>query len=185
MDIILGIYAFVFFIANFKTSFNHLLVNGVTRKHYFISNFIFSILSTLILLVVELAVNFVCKLFNFDTNFLYSLLFSDISFAESIVCLISIIFLASAVGWLIGVLSYRYGTPMILAIIFVPQILITLSGIILEKLNILEQVSKAVMFYFGILDKPAPLVASLNFQITALIITVITWIFMRKMPVKA
>lgn len=185
IDFILGIYVFVFFIANFKTSFNHLINNGITRKDYFFSTIIFSIFSTLVLLVSAIVMSLICKLFNVDTSFFYNMLYNDSSIVEGYIILASILFLASMLGWLIGVLSYRYGTPMILAIIFVPQILITIFGIIISKLNLTEEFLNFTTFYLGLKDSPSPLLASLNFTITAALISLITWIFMKKVPVKA
>jgi len=177
------IYTFVFFIAMFKESFNHLSMNGVTRKTFFIANSIFLLFVSLAIEITSIAFIGINGLLGIHSKLLLDMIY-QCSFFEIIILGLCVSILASFIGWLCSMLTYRFGNYMILVIVFVPQILLTIFGAVISKADKAEEISYLMRYYFGFANGPQPLIACTNLIITAAVIAIINWAFMRKLAVR-
>lgn len=184
-DIIAVIFLFVGFMASFKETFNHLSVNSITRRLFFKSEIIFIVCASFILFILVFLLNGFYNLLGINTKFALYSIYPNLTAATFSALFISLLFMASSVGLLFTVLSYRYGTPMILFLSISPVLIFMIGPILVFRFGLRDILIKIFSYYFGYINNsPQPLAASLNFIITSAIFCGVSWIVMKKMPVK-
>jgi hypothetical protein len=92
--------------------------------------------------------------------------------------------LASFAGWLFSLLTYRFGNYMILVIIFVPQILITIFGAVIQYLGKTQDFMYLAAYYFGFTFGQTIYNVILHLLLTAVAVGALNWLLMRRLPVK-
>lgn len=182
-DAVFLIYSFVYFIAIFKDSFNHLSMNGITRKVFFLTNSIFIVAVSIIMVITSYILSLFNSLIGIHSELLLNMVYNS-SYLELFILGLSFSVLASFVGWLCSLLTYRFGNYMILIIIFVPQILMTVFAAVVSKIDKVHVLLNFVRYYFGMAEGIHPYTASLNLLLTAIAVGLINWLFMRKLSVK-
>lgn len=183
-DFAILIFIFVYYIAVFKDSFNHLSISGVTRKTFCLANIIFIIFTALVSEVTIIIFMALQRLFGNHPNFIIEMIFHNCTDFQRLLLGFSIAVLASFVGWLFSLLTYKYGNLMILVIIFVPQILMTIIGAIIDYYGKTQSFYYYLSYYFGFADGMTPYNTILNMLLTAVAVGAINWLLMRRLPVK-
>ena len=182
-DIIFAIFLFVCFMVSFKNSFNHLNTSGITRKTYCMGYALFSLAAAAVMMALFAVLSGVFALMGIHTDNLVTEAYDVQMFPVGIVFVISLFILASMGGWLISLLAYKYGKPMIIALAVSPTILFSVIPILIYVFDMWKPMYDFIKFYFG-MEGPSPLLASLNFFVTAVVLALCNWLIMRKLPVK-
>lgn len=182
-DAVFLIFSFVYFIAMFSDSFNHLSMNGVTRKVFFVANSIFIVIVSIILVITSYILSLFNSLIGVHSEILLNMVYHSSS-PQLFILGVSFVTLAGFVGWLCSLLTYKFGKYMILIIIFVPQLIMTIFAAIITKIDRAQEFMNFVIYYFGMLEGIHPLTAGVNILLTVVAVAVINWLFMRKLPVK-
>jgi len=183
-DMVFLIYTFVYFIAIFKESYNHLAISGVTRKTFFISNIISIIFAAIVMEITAVIFIAFTRLLGMRTELILEMIFNRSSNFELFLLGFSFTVLASFVGWLFSLLTYRYGNLMILVIIFVPQILMTIIGAIIDYYGKTQSFYYYLSYYFGFAEGMTPYNTILNMLLTAAAVGAVNWLLMRRLPVR-
>jgi hypothetical protein len=182
-DLVFLIFIFVYFIAMFKDSFNHMSMYGVTRKAFFITNSVFTLFASFVMVLSAFVFSRISSFIGVRSEPLLGMIYHS-SYLELFAVGLCFSILAGFVGWLCSLLTYRFGNYMILIIIFVPQILMTVFAAVLSRLDRAREMLNFVMYYFGVFNGIHPLTAGVNLLLTAVVVAIINWLFMRKIPVK-
>ncbi|MDP4094349.1 MAG: hypothetical protein Q8920_13415 [Bacillota bacterium] len=182
-EITLGIFIFVGFIACFKNNFNHLNIMGVTRKTFFKGHLLFIAAAAVSMLVLYGVLAGIYMLAGVKVQTLTSQVYWNVSFFHIIIFTLSLFILASTAGWLISLLCYKYGTPMIITLAVSPAILLMIIPILSNILHLGNALWAVINFYFA-LNSHSSLLASLNFASTAVVFAFCSWLLIRKLPVK-
>lgn len=184
-ELVAAIFLFIGIMASFKENFNHLSVNGITRKLFFKSEIIFVAAASLMLFILMLLLYVFYDFLGVNTKFMLYSIYTSASPASFSVLFISLLLMASCVGLLFTILSYRYGTPVILFLSLSPVLVFTVGPILIYRFHLSDIFIRFFSYYFGYVNNSArPLLASLNFMITSIVSCGISWIVIRRMPVK-
>lgn len=190
-EVTFAIFLFVNFIVSFKENFNHLNLNGVTRKNFYFANLLTILSTSFSMLLLMFVLNGFYRLMGVSSHFMTNFLYGQTSYPNLICFSLSLFILASMTGWLFSLLSYKFGRLMNIALAVSPAIVFTIIPLLAIKLSIGKQLLNMFMFYFGFIKgmgfAPVPnsvLYASLNFLITSIIFAIANWALIRKISVK-
>lgn len=184
IDFVFAVYIFVYFTASYRESFNHLSMCGVSRKAFFIAYSTCLLATSFIVLVATYIFKWFLEVIGIQSNLVISYAYMNSNFIQQTLILFCIYITAGIFGWLCSLLTYKFGKFTILAIIFVPQVLFTLIGLILTRTNSIDIALRLLTMYFALAEGMSSYIVCVNLLITTAVLGIINWIAMRRLAVR-
>ncbi len=182
------IFTFVYVIADYKSSFNYLLIYGNTRRTIFLSramtNTILSVLMAVISSISIIVDGLITKLSGtgktIDNNLLH-FMYPNSNKASEFLFLAVLLIMITSFSTLYGALAYRLGKIFITAF----WVCFGLSFMLLpisSRITPTNNIVKLINTYLCLENPNGILLASVNFIITALIFSALTYLVSSRQP---
>lgn len=179
------IFIFISGLNLFKSNFKFMLINNVSRKRFYISTIVTLISVSAFMAVIEVIINNSFKVIAPYFSLFEQLYRNDFFFADFLWSFALYFFVAN-LGWIITMLYYKLNKLMKTVISLLPIFIVVL----ITAINNLTGgvVGKAIINFFGTAlgfnDNYNSYTAMLSFLIGAAVLSVFSFILIRKMPIR-
>lgn len=179
------IFIFVSGISSFKTNFYFLQANNVSRKRFYLANILSLISLAVFMAVIEELVNRAFANVNLYSDIFKEIYGNNFIIASFLWSLAFYIFEAS-LGWVIGMIYYKCNRLMKTVVSLIPVFLWIIIGIIdnMTDLGIGKAIYNFAKVALGLTNNINSYTAVLSFTIGAIVLFTISFLLIRKIPIK-
>ncbi len=180
----IAVYIFIMGLNIFKSNFKFMQMNNITRSSFYFGSLIALISLALFLAIIDALLNKYMKLF-MSYQGLFEQIYPKNLFIADVFWSFSLFTMAVSLGWLITMLYYRSNKLTKIVISIAPVLLLALAGSLNNWTN--GSFGENIWNLFSILlglEQANSYMAVLSFSITALIFFALSYLLIRKSPLK-